>query len=406
MPAKPEEHNRVAASLAEVRGQPSSLGEARDSFGREPRPRLLMVTPQYFPHSGGVESHVFQVSRRLTRGGVDLTVLTADSTRSLPRSEQLDGVDVRRVPAWPANRDYYFAPDIYRVVRNGNWDLVHIQSYHTLVAPMAMLAAVRARIPFVVTFHGGGHSSRLRQTLRPIQRALLRPLLTRAERLVAVATFEIDLFGKALGIPSDRFVVIPNGCDLPPARPSTVLQKRDGTLIASVGRLERYKGHHRLIAALPYILKEKPAARLWVAGAGPYEADLRRLADRLGVANRVQIYAIPATDREGMAAELSRADLFVLLSEYETHPIAVLEALSLGCPALVADTSGLSELAARGLVRAIPLKSTDRQVADAVLEQLRNPLVPARLDLPTWDDCAAGLMALYQDILRRLLCVS
>ena len=95
-----------------------------------------------------------------------------------------------------------------------------------------------------------------------------------------------------------------------------------------------------------------------------------------------------------------------MLSEYETHPIAVLEALSLGCPALVADTSGLSELAARGLVRAIPLKSTDRQVADAVLEQLRNPLVPARLDLPTWDDCAAGLMALYQDILRRLLCVS
>ena len=44
-----------------------------------------------------------------------------------------------------------------------------------------------------------------------------------------------------------------------------------------------------------------------------------------------------------MAEELSQAALVVLLSEYETHPIAVLEAVALGRPALVAATSGLSE---------------------------------------------------------------
>ena len=48
----------------------------------------------------------------------------------------------------------------------------------------------------------------------------------------------------------ERFVVIPTGADLPPVAQAEA-NHANGTVIASVGRLERYKGHHRLIAALP-----------------------------------------------------------------------------------------------------------------------------------------------------------
>jgi glycogen synthase len=369
--------------------------------------RLLMVTPRYFPLIGGVENHVHQVARRLARAGVDVTVLTTDPSGRLFASELVDGIRVRRVRAWPANRDYYLAPEIYRIVSRGDWDLVHIQSYHTLVPPIAMLGALRARIPYLVTFHGGGHSSRLRNALRPAQLAALRPLLARAECLVAVASFEVDQFARALRVPRERFALIPNGADLP-----DVVVKRSsdpdstGPLIVSVGRLERYKGHGRVIAALPLVLERYPTARLRIFGAGPDEMRLRRLSGRLGVAERVEIRSIPAADRAAMASELSRASLFVLLSEYETHPIAVLEALSVGCPALVADSSGLRELAERGHARATSLQGTDRQVADAVIAQLEHPLVPTRLDLPTWDDCSAGLLALYREIAASRAAVS
>jgi glycosyltransferase involved in cell wall biosynthesis len=367
--------------------------------------RVLLVTPRYFPYMGGVENHVYQVAQRLARAGVDVTVLTTDPGGQLPTNEQSGGVKIRRVRAWPAKRDYYFAPDICRVITCGSWDIVHIQSYHTLVAPLAMLAALRADIPYVVTFHGGGHSSWLRNALRGIQRVLLRPLLARAERLIAIARFEIAFFGKRLRLPQERFVYIPNGSDI-----STVVRPApattDGTLIASVGRLERYKGHHRIIAALPYILEQRPDVRLWIAGTGPYEPALRRMAKKLGVADRVEIRAIPAIDRERMAMELSKAALVTLLSEYETHPIAALEALALGCSVLVADTSGLSELAGQGFARAIPLASSAEQVAAAVLSLLRQPLAPPRLDLPTWDTCAGDLLALYLNIAQRTQCVS
>jgi glycosyltransferase involved in cell wall biosynthesis len=365
-----------------------------------------MVTPRYFPDMGGVETHVAEVSRRLARAGADVTILTTDRTGRLPASEQIDGVSIRRARAWPAQRDYYFAPGIARVLANEAWDVVHCQSYHTLVAPLAMLAARRAHIPYVVTFHGGGHSSRIRTALRGGQWALLRPLLACANRLIAIAKFEIALYSSRLRLPSDRFVFIPNGADLAPA-PEAAPAPTDGTLIVSVGRLERYKGHHRAIAALPEVLKLRPDARLRIVGAGPYEPDLRRLAHNLGVHDRVEIGAIPPTDRQGMAATLASAALVTLLSDYETHPIAAIEALALKRPVLVTHTSGLGELADRGLARSVSLASRAAEVASAMLEQLRNPLVPPSLDLPSWDDCATKLLQLYQMVIRRsVLCAS
>ena len=56
-----------------------------------------------------------------------------------------------------------------------------------------------------------------------------------------------------------------------------------------------------------------------------------------------------------MADEIARSSLVVLMSEYETQPLAVLEAVALGRPVLVADTSGMTELAERGLAVAVPL---------------------------------------------------
>lgn len=362
--------------------------------------RLLMVTPRYFPYIGGVETHVYEVARRLARIGVDVTILTADPGGRLPVDEQAEGIHIRRVRAWPAQRDYYFAPAIARIIRQGDWNVVHVQSYHTLVAPLAMLAAWQAKLPYVVTFHGGGHSSALRHRLRGVQQLLLRPLLAQAHRLVALARFEIDEYSQRLQLPAARFVWIPNGSDLASVeRPANLT--REAGLLASVGRLERYKGHHRMIAALPYILEKVPTARLWIAGQGPDEAKLRQLAARLGVADRVEIRAIPPTERANMAAALAKVALVTLLSDYETHPIAALEALALGCPVLVTDTSGLRELATAGLARMVPLVSTPPQVAAAVVAALHQPLSPTTLQLPTWDACAHKLWLLYQECMVR-----
>lgn len=368
--------------------------------------RVLMATPRFLPEIGGVERHVERLGERLARAGCHVTVLTTGLEQGLPARELVQGIEVRRVNGWGRERGLYVAPSLYADIKRGEWDIVHVQSYHTFVAPLAMLAASRAGLPYVVTFHGGGHSSRIRSSVRPLQLLALRPLLSRASRLVAVARFEIEHYGRRLGIPESRFALIPNGADLP--SPRRALATSGGRFqIASVGRLERYKGHHRVLAALPHILEARPDATLWIAGSGPYEQKLRRLAAELGVADRVTIEAVPADAADELAARLAAVSVVVLLSEFETHPLAAIEALALGRPVVVADTSGLHELAAQGLARPVPLDSDPAVVAAAVLEEAERSAPPGKVAvLPSWDDCAAAHQALYESVLQEGACAS
>ncbi|TPI40474.1 glycosyltransferase family 4 protein [Mesorhizobium sp. B3-1-9] len=358
--------------------------------------RILMVAARCYPFMGGTETHIQEVGPRLAARGHAVDVLTTDPSGELPVEEEVRGMRVRRVPAWPRELDLYVAPGIYTAIRRGAWDLIHFQGYSTFVVPIGLLAAVRGQLPFVLTFHSGGHSSRLRNAIRSTQHMLLRPLVARAARLIGVSEFEADFFSRRMGVPRERFAVIPNGAAMPAPSPGV---KVDPHLIVSGGRLERYKGHHRAIAALPELIRRVPDVRLHIVGTGPYEGELRRLVATLGLERRVTIAGIRASERQEMADLLASAALFVLFSEYEAHPVAVMEALSLRRPVLVSDTSGLRELAANGLCRAIPRNADPRELAAAMAEELEAHREIPDLALPDWDACAQALSDVYCDVL-------
>jgi glycosyltransferase involved in cell wall biosynthesis len=331
--------------------------------------------------------------------GIDTTVLTTDPTGQLPAVEQSDGVSIRRVPAWPRHRDYYFAPGVYREICNSNWDLVHCQGYQSLVAPVAMLASVRSAIPYVLTLHSGGQSTVARKALQRVQWRVLRPLIARAEQVVAVSNFEAEYFSRRLNLSRERIVVIPNGAGFSRSFRAN-LPSPDPTRIVSVGRLVRYKGHHRLIAAMPLILDRLPSAQLEIIGSGPYERALRQQVEDLGVQHRVVIRAIPASNRQEMARTVARAGLVVLLSQYEANPISAQEAIALGRPVLVAYAAGLADLADRGLANSISLWCTREELATAIVSNLLRPVLPPPITLPDWDQCVEHILELYWRILH------
>jgi glycosyltransferase involved in cell wall biosynthesis len=358
-----------------------------------------MVTPRSPLSQGGVERHVMEVSRRMAAVGAEVRVLCGDDEASGERSETRDGVEIQTVRAWPKGRDYYFAPRIWRKMRRRRWDLIHVQSYHTLVAPLAMLRALVLGVPYVVTFHGGGHSSDLRNSARGLQMRLLRPLLSRAARLVAVARFEIEEYGAVLRLPPERFALIPNGTDVSFSEGELATTEPATPTLATIGRLERYKGHHRVIAAFPAVLESEPEARLLVVGTGPYEGELRRQAEQLGVAERVEFTSVPADDPGGMARLLGGVSLVVLMSDFETHPLVALEAAAARRRLLVADQGGLAELAADGFARPIAPGADPAALAAAAVEELRQPLPQRSPPLTSWDQCAAALLDLYGSII-------
>jgi glycosyltransferase involved in cell wall biosynthesis len=369
---------------------------------------VLMVATRYFPYVGGIETHIYEVGRRLVNRGINVTLLTTvpyTLSVQLPKEEVVEGMSIIRVRAWPSQRDYALTAEIFSIIERGVWDLIHCQGCHTLVPPLTILAAKKAQLPYVVTFHTGGHSSRFRSRIRGLQWKLLRPLFAGAVKLIGVSNFEATYFRTLLDLPMEQFTVIPNGVGLPIlTHPSC--RTVHPCLIVSIGRLERYKGHQHLITALPRISKVFPDAHLLIVGVGPYEASLRLLAQQAGVAERVEIRAIAASNRQEMAEIISQATLVTLLSEYEAHPIAVMEALALRRPVLVANTSGMSELAERGAVRAVSLNSTSDEIAAAVLYQIEEPLIPDQLTLPTWEECTEKLLTTYYLAVGGETCVS
>jgi glycosyltransferase involved in cell wall biosynthesis len=359
--------------------------------------RVAMVTANALPLMGGIETHVHEVATRLGAAGVDVTVLTTDRSGDLPAHEDQPGYRLSRWRAYPDSPDFFLAPGLVRHLLSEHYDVVHMQGVHTLVAPTALAAARRARIPSVLTFHTGGHSSRLRGSLRPVQWRLLSPLLRSAAALVAVSEYERRTFAAVLGTPSESTIrLIRNGSDPLPVDPFAA-KPAGSPLLLSVGRLERYKGHHRIVRAMPAILAKAPDARLILVGEGPYERPLRELASELGVADQVSIRSFGPERRAVMGKLVADADVLCLLSEYEAHPVAVMEGVGAGTKVLVADTSGLTELGTTGLATTIALHASAEQLAAAVLG-VAAASPPAPPDLPSWDACAESLQSLYREV--------
>jgi glycosyltransferase involved in cell wall biosynthesis len=127
---------------------------------------------------------------------------------------------------------------------------------------------------------------------------------------------------------------------------------------------------------------------------------LRALVNALKLSHAVSFVSIPSAERQRLTDLLCSAGLVVLLSEYEAHPVAVMEALSVQRTVLVSDTSGLRELAQQGLCRSIPLEATAGMVAEAIAEELAKEQQPIAVTLPNWDDCTEQLLGIYKTVLN------
>jgi glycosyltransferase involved in cell wall biosynthesis len=263
---------------------------------------------------------------------------------------------------------------------------------HTPVPLHAMISARRAGIPYLVTFHTGGHSSRLRNAMRTSQWRLAGPLLRKAVALIAVSRFEAAVLARHARLGDERVIVIRNGGGLPSPRTGTVAVPGR---ILSIGRLERYKGHQRVIEALPHVMREIPEAHLLILGRGPYENNLYKLARQIGVSGRVSIQYVASADRQGMATALAESSVVAALSDYEAHPLAVMEALGVARPVVGYDTAGIGELVAEGWVRGVPRGAPAAAVAQELVTAMSSAAPVDHAELPSWDSCAEQLAHVY-----------
>ncbi len=359
---------------------------------------VTMVCARFAPFVGGTEAHVCELGGRLTARGHAVTVITTVLDPSHVGISTERGMRIERVLAYPRRRDFYFAPALRSRVRRLDTDLLHVQGYHTLVAPMAMSAAIHGDLPFVVTFHSGGHSSQIRTALRPVHHYALRHQLRHAGRLIGVSDYERNFFRSRLRLPSELFETIPNGVSeefFRTARPTTMPSPR--TMVA-LGRLEEYKGHDRVIRALPRVRRHHGDVRLQLIGRGSQQQALRALAARCGVGDVVEFTAVPYGERARLAELLEAAAVVVIMSSYESQCIAGLEAIAARARLVLANGSALTELRRYPGVRLVP-QTGGEPLVRALVAQLDAPPLTDHVDIATWDDVTGRVEQTYRSVL-------
>ena len=111
-------------------------------------------------------------------------------------------------------------------------------------------------------------------------------------------------------------------------------------------RRERYKGHDRVIAAIPTLVAQGHDVVYAIVGEGDDRARLERLADTSGVAERLRLLGVLAAQQ--LADAYRMADLFVMPSTGEGFGIAFIEAMASGTPALGLAVAGARDALADG----------------------------------------------------------
>ncbi len=103
--------------------------------------------------------------------------------------------------------------------------------------------------------------------------------------------------------------------------------------IVTVGRMEKQKNHRMLIEAFSMISDAYPEENLIIYGDGPLRNDLISYIDELGLSDRIKL---PGNISDVDTA-LSKAKVFVLSSDYEGMPNALMEAMAMGVPCISTD---------------------------------------------------------------------
>lgn len=266
-----------------------------------------------------------------------------------------------------------------------------------------VLRAEAARRPVVMLCH---HPLALETGLDVDRAAALatseRAALAACHAVVVTSAPTADTLVRAFGVPADRITVALPGTDpRPPAR-----RAGDPPVLLTVATLTRRKAHDVLIAALGGVRDLAWTAR-FVGGADfepAWTAELRRLAEETGVAERVAfVGSVDDPDRAYAAA-----DLFVLPSRYEGYGMAFAEALAHGLPVIAARAGAVPSVVPETAGILVPpddaaeLSAALRRVLTdtAVREALAAGAHAAGSRLPTWEATAMLVAGVLDEVTR------
>lgn len=311
--------------------------------------RVLLVTNDFPPRRGGIQSYLEAFVGELVRDGSHELTVYAPKWKGAPDFDDravAAGYRVVRHPTTLMVPEPTVASRMHRLIAENDIETV----WFGAAAPLALLSPL-ARRAGARRIVASTHGHEVGWSMLPVARAALRRIGDDADVVTFVSRYTRGRFASAFG-PRAALEHLPPGVDTDRFVPDPVaraeLRARYGLgrrpVVVCLSRLVPRKGQDMLIRAWPAIRRRVPGAALVVVGGGPYLGKLQQLAHAHDVAADVTFTgAVPGAE---LPAHHAMADVFAMPCrtrgaglDVEGLGIVYLEASACGVP-VVAGTSG------------------------------------------------------------------
>ncbi|WP_077080687.1 GDP-mannose-dependent alpha-(1-6)-phosphatidylinositol monomannoside mannosyltransferase [Mycobacterium numidiamassiliense] len=339
--------------------------------------RVLLVTNDFPPRPGGIQSYLGEYVRRLVDAGAHSVTVYAPQWKGADDYDDAAGYRVVRHPGSLMLPGPGVAVRMRRLIAEHGVDTV----WFGAAAPLALLAQ-RARQAGATRVVASTHGHEVGWSMLPVARSVLRRIGDTTDVVTFVSRYTRSRFATAFG-PDAALEYLPSGVDSDRFRPDPAgraeLRARyrlgERPTVVCLSRLVPRKGQDMLIRALPSVRRRVDGAALVIVGGGPHREALEKLASDCGVAEHVTFTGgVPSAE---LPAHYALADVFAMPCrtrgsgmDVEGLGIVYLEASATGVPVIAGQSGGAPEAVQHNKTGLVVDGRSVHKVADAVAELL------------------------------------
>ncbi|MFA6170418.1 MAG: glycosyltransferase family 4 protein [Candidatus Margulisiibacteriota bacterium] len=383
--------------------------------------KIVMLSPYFYPHTGGTEKYVRDLSTALIKEGHEVTVITNNlpKAKNAPTHETLpEGIKVIRLDAIDMF-SYLPVSTQFNLKMLEGFDIVHVH-----VPAFSFLRSVAGKIkqPLVVTYHCDVTVSEkyfgvpVPQWLVPLfegaNNAYARMLLAKAGTIYNTTETYAETSPVMkhvphrvipIGIFSDKIDEIQKKLNLTP-------DKKNPRQILFLGRLAGNKGCDYLVKAMPKVLAKYPDTKLVICGDGEEKAHILDLVTQLNVGPAITFLGTATFEKLVELYYTSIAYIFPSINRLEAFGIVQLEAMANYTAIVASDIPGPNAVMDVGQSGLLVPKQNPDALADAICQILADPEKAkamgrhGRQQVETkysWKTIVQQVIGIYQELLTK-----
>lgn len=318
--------------------------------------------------SGGMNVYLHQVSKELSRKGLNVDIYTRRHDPGIPEVVRLwDGVRVIHIEAGPLSGDKESLPNHlphfvcsvldYAHKERLSYDLVH--SHYWLSGRVGTVLSHRWGVPHVASFHTLAEIKRRARVgeMETRERILGEgKVIAAADRIVAFSKHEKEAMVRLYDANPNKLDVIPCGVDVELFRPMDRGQARKklgleaNNVVLYVGRIDPIKGVDILLKAVAQLEDLDSVKVLIIGGDDESDVEMRRLqflTSELGISSQVNF--LGTLNQRKLPLYYNAADVCVIPSYYESFGLVALEAMACSTPVIASRVGGLQTIVRDGV---------------------------------------------------------